>query len=222
MSWKLPELAPAPPSDLQSLLRKLITDRDLSTVPLILDELQGIGRDEDAKKLKYDLGELAKTTLMKSPHTPAGRQWEYFRDEAVCYFWFDLFDMQASLSALQPLIMEPPVIEREYLVWDGRSSLPLSTLRPPNATNIRFDGVTTSGNNAWDHANSIQAPPENPDLLHSDLLSEPQVQEVLNFYREHIRNGTMPSESVYSPGTDAHREEIRLARLVAENPDDVR
>jgi len=102
-TFKLPDIDPAPTTDLSILLRKLLEDRDLTVVQPLLDELEGLGRTKDLEFVRQALGDtfwhMAQGTQFPVDgnvifHTKITR-------ELIPWFWFDLFDTGASLRALQ-------------------------------------------------------------------------------------------------------------------------
>lgn len=99
-TFKLPDIDPAPVSDLQMLLRKLLEDRDLTVVQPLLDELDQLGRTRDLAFVKECLGRVFYSTglrVVRAELAFSDKMWNLF----VPHFWFDLFDTGASLRALQ-------------------------------------------------------------------------------------------------------------------------
>lgn len=99
-TFKLPDIDPAPASDLQMLLRKLLEDRDLTVVQPLLDELDQLGRTRDLEFVKECLGSVFYSTGLRVVRAEIAFS-DQLRDLFVPHFWFDLFDTGASLRALQ-------------------------------------------------------------------------------------------------------------------------
>lgn len=140
-TFKLPDIDPAPVSDLQMLLRKLLEDRDLTVVQPLLDELEGLGRTEDVVFVKQSLSPMLRKLLVSgiptiiqgmvfdvgrtgsaSPITPSQEFIVVIRD-LLERFWFDLFDTGASLRALQKSLDAQPKAPES--VGTGRDLGPL-------------------------------------------------------------------------------------------------
>lgn len=92
--YELPNFPPAPTSDLQLLVRRLIEWGDFSTVLPILDELKGLGREGDCSSLRTCL-----MFLVKPNRTDYwNNSWDNFIQNLLYVFWYDLFSLEGTLE----------------------------------------------------------------------------------------------------------------------------
>lgn len=105
-TYRLPALPPAPPSDLQALVRRWFECADFSAVGPILDELQALGRHRDhADLLRWLAGAVGRHAADPTARLDwhAGPPEELWR-----LFCFDLFDFASSVRWLAGRLKPPP------------------------------------------------------------------------------------------------------------------
>lgn len=97
-AYQLPDIPPAPTSDLQLLVRRLLEWADFSTLPAIFDKLKEEGRDEDLAYLKCYVSYLALPDK-QSPtwSTPFYR----FVHSCLPLFTFDLYSMEGLMEVCE-------------------------------------------------------------------------------------------------------------------------
>lgn len=87
--YTLPDLLPAPYSELQGLVRRLIEYADWSVLPALLDELREQRRELDYHHIR---GLIAQQ--LDPPYWRADADsWPYWTDTLIRIFLFDLFDV---------------------------------------------------------------------------------------------------------------------------------
>lgn len=102
--YKLPDLLPAPTSDIGLLARRLIEYADLSVVRPLLQALEDARRDEDLQRFKFSLRVHCINFII---HGKQRRGWELPAVDLLEVFWFDIFDLTESLAALEGRIRPP-------------------------------------------------------------------------------------------------------------------
>lgn len=112
--YELPDLPPAPYSDLQGLVRTLIEYADLSTLPAIDDELVALGRALQREWFLREFAEVARRSC--GDQSRLGR-WIWLAERLMDIFWHDLFGWASTIQAIQPQIRrEDELYEAQFPV----------------------------------------------------------------------------------------------------------
>jgi hypothetical protein len=93
--YTLPDLPPAPTSDLQLLVRRLLEYADWSVLPALVDELKATGREQDLAAVKQAVRHFACPTLDTSLWD---NPFKLFAEKALETFYFDLFSMEGIIQ----------------------------------------------------------------------------------------------------------------------------
>ncbi len=104
--YELPDLAPAPASDLQALLRRFIEYADWGAVRPLLDCLNEAGRHEDAIEVKRLFGKFFTKQVSEPDWLCPRSMWDYRVDDLMARFAFDLFAPEACVALMRPVDTE--------------------------------------------------------------------------------------------------------------------
>lgn len=116
--YQLPDLPPAPTSDLQLLVRRLIEYADWQCLVGIVDELRAYDRNRDLRQLQYIIAGIVTNTSGKKPYSVVVHQ-------IIGVFWFDLYDVAGTAEALAKVEFAPSTQRRSVYPVTG-SILPTS------------------------------------------------------------------------------------------------
>lgn len=110
--YALPDILPAPHSDVGAMARTLIEYADLSVVPALLDELRRVDPDKE-KQLRDQLTEFAVNWIPidKFPYPRPLPDWQSAVYRFIRLFWFDLFDLTDTTAKMEEELVkasEPP------------------------------------------------------------------------------------------------------------------
>lgn len=109
--YSLPDLPPAPTSDLQALVRRLIEYADFSTLPAICDELQQQNRIKDYTNFRKWVVSEADSL---SQHPSNRLYWTSIPYPLRRIFWLDLFSLEGLAQFMtERLSTEPEKYEGE-------------------------------------------------------------------------------------------------------------
>lgn len=103
--YELPDIAPAPASELQSLLRRFIEYADWGAVRPLLDCLKEEGRHEDAREVRRIFGQVVAWQAGGSSQSGISPTSWVVRvtDQLLPVFVFDLFAPEACVSFVKPV-----------------------------------------------------------------------------------------------------------------------
>lgn len=118
--YTLPDLAPAPTSEIGALARNLIEYADLASVPAILDHLSQMGRVEQRQALLDWVTHSAAPVLRDEPRP--WHKWDLHAGNLVRLFWHDLFDLGAALALIEADVAKNQSV-RFSAGWDGPRAL---------------------------------------------------------------------------------------------------
>lgn len=92
-----PDLPAAPFSEVQALAVAWLKGGNWSAVIPLLDELQGSGRYDDVREIRATVAMRAAQLFGSFPASLA----DSWRASAIRVLWFDLFDLPATLAAIE-------------------------------------------------------------------------------------------------------------------------
>lgn len=124
--YGLPDLSPAPYSELQGLVRRLIEYADLSVLPAIDDELQQRGMNKERERLYDWFADECRTVAVNSERTI---RWKWLAEHLMQVFWFVLYDWQATITTLKDRVRHEDEIYTE-------ADVPMSAQGPANAYQV--------------------------------------------------------------------------------------
>lgn len=96
----LPDLPAAPFSEVQALVRRLVTEGDWTAVPPLLDELYAQGRVEDRRELTKTISLLGAYITFSSVHPYSHMACKSNLEAIAAQFWLDLFDLNYVVGAI--------------------------------------------------------------------------------------------------------------------------
>jgi hypothetical protein len=124
--YHLPDLLPAPYSDLQALVRRLLEYADWSVLPALLDELKASGREREIRWLQ---GHIAQH-LCRSDSVV--KTYKVFVAHILGIYWFDLFDVTSTAAAMAktPFWRQPPLTGRggTIITYAAAEAIPAGSL----------------------------------------------------------------------------------------------
>ncbi len=103
--FTLPDLLPAPHSDVGAMARTLIEYADLSVVPALLDELER-ACPAKAQRFREEITHLSSSCVRAAQSQYLGPvpHWDWAVDIFIRLFWFDLFDLTDSMAVVETAI----------------------------------------------------------------------------------------------------------------------
>lgn len=110
--FTLPDLLPAPTSDLGLLVRRLVEYADWSLLPALMDELNANGRASEVRSL----GRLMSYRLTPQKnllYLPA--DWGWWAEQLMALFWWDLFSVEGCMAELSKVTYKPKMQVDEEL-----------------------------------------------------------------------------------------------------------
>lgn len=115
----LPDLPAAPFSEVQALVRRLVTEGDWTAVPPLLDELYDQGRVEDRRDLVKSISTLGAYIAFSASYTYTYASCRSHLEAIAAQFWLDLFDLNYVVGAITEKQKQKPtnqIVVNDYII----------------------------------------------------------------------------------------------------------